>query len=87
MGSFQPFTTLTMKKKKPEQPKLDMNLGQARFPDTGLGEGKTALRTEDLELVKNKDLAEEEKKQQKLFEKRKGVSLSTTHCLIKNSEK
>ena len=57
-----------MKKRKPEQPKLDMDLGQAHFPQIGLGEGKTALRTEDLELVKNKDLAEEEKKQRKLFE-------------------
>ena len=58
-----------MKKKKPEQPKLDIDLGQAQFPETGLGEGKKGVRTEELELIKDKDLAEEAKKQQKLFEK------------------
>jgi len=64
-----------------------MNLGQARFPDKGLGEGKAGLRTEDLELVKDRDLAEEDKKQQTLFEQRKGMSLSTTHCLNKDRKK
>ena len=49
-----------------------MDLGQARFPDTGLGKNKTEVSTEELELVKNRDLAEEEKKQQKLFEEGKG---------------
>ena len=72
-----------MKKKKPEQPKLDMDLGQARFPDKGLGEDKKGVGTGDLELVKHRELAEEEKKQQKLFGERKGISLSTTHCLNK----
>jgi hypothetical protein len=70
-----------MKKKKPEQPKLDMDLGQASFPPTGLGEGKKGVRTEDLELVKERDLRAEEKKQGGLFQERKGISLSTTHCL------
>jgi hypothetical protein len=41
-----------------------MDLGQARFPGTGLGGGKTGVRTEELELIKNTALAEEEKKQQ-----------------------
>lgn len=43
--------------------------------------------TEDLELVKGRDLAEEEKKQQKLFEERKGISISTTHCISKDMKK
>jgi hypothetical protein len=59
-----------MKKKKPEQPKLDIDLGQAQFPDTGLGADKTGIRTEELELIKDKELAEEAKKQQNLFDKK-----------------
>ncbi len=60
-----------MKKKKPEQPKLDMDLGQASFPPTGLGEGKKGVRTEDLELVRDRERAEEEKSQRKMFNEKK----------------
>jgi hypothetical protein len=60
-----------MKKKKPEQPKLDMALGQASFPPTGLGEGRRGVRTEDLELVRDRERAEEEKRQRKMFDEKK----------------
>ena len=56
-----------MKKKKPEQPKLDIDLGQACFPPTGLGEGKTGVLTEELELVKQRKLIKEKKKQREMF--------------------
>jgi len=56
-----------MKKTKHRQPKLNIDLGQGRFPRSGLGEGKTGVLTEDLELVKQRDLAKEMKRQWEMF--------------------
>lgn len=56
-------------KKTPGQRELDMDLGQASLPPTGLGEGKRCVRTEELELVKDRRVAEEAKRQREIFSK------------------
>ena len=71
---------MAVRRGKPGQPRLDMDLGQASFPPTGLGEGKKAVRTWDLELVRDRALAEEAARQREMFPEARKPSLSTMRC-------